>query len=68
MNSTKIWLSSNISMREEFYKLLHNAPGVSRKKLHQIGKVENYNWGCLPSLLCRQHERTTWSHALPRAH
>jgi len=48
MNSTKIWFSSNISMREEFYKLLHNAPGVSRKKLHQIGKVENYNWGAYP--------------------
>lgn len=48
MNSTKIWLSSNISMREEFYKLLHNAPGVSRKKLHQIGKVENYNYGASP--------------------
>lgn len=48
MNSTKIWFSSNISMREEFYKLLCNTSGVSHKKLRQNGKVENYNWGAYP--------------------
>lgn len=48
MNSTKIWFSSNISMREEFYKLLRNTSGVSRKKLRQNGKVENYNYGASP--------------------
>ena len=49
MNSTKIWLSSNFSGdREVFYNILCNTSGVSRKKLRQNGKVENYNWGAYP--------------------
>ena len=49
MNSTKIWLSSNFSGdREVFYNILRNTSGVSRKKLHQNGKVENYNYGASP--------------------
>lgn len=49
MNSTKIWLSSNFSGdREVFYNILCSTSGVSRKKLRQNGKVENYNWGAYP--------------------
>lgn len=49
MHSTKIWLSSNLSGdREIFYNILRNTSGVSRKKLRQNGKVENYNYGANP--------------------
>ena len=49
MNSTKIWLSPNFSGdREVFYNILRNTSGVSRKKLRQNGKVENYNYGASP--------------------
>ena len=49
MTSTKIWLSSNFSGdREVFYNILRNTSGVSRKKLRQNGKVENYNYGASP--------------------
>ena len=45
MNSTKIWFSSNIGDRERFYNILKVTNGVSRSKLRQYGKVENYNYG-----------------------
>ena len=48
MDSTKIWLSSNYGSRECFYGVLKNTSGVSRKKLRQNGKVENYNYGAFP--------------------
>lgn len=48
MNSTKIWLSSNLGDRVQFYELLKNTSGVSRKKLRQYGRVETYNYGASP--------------------
>ena len=48
MNSTKIWFSSNIGDRERFYNILRVTNGVSRSKLRQYGKVENYNYGASP--------------------
>ena len=48
MDSTKIWLSSNYGNRECFYNVLKNTNGISRKKLHQNGRVETYNYGASP--------------------
>ena len=48
MNSTKLWFSSNMGDRERFYNILRVTNGVSRSKLRQYGKVENYNYGASP--------------------